>query len=162
MARVSGRSDGTRIGHGAKGLYMTYAWRCLYMLWLLVVLSAHGGEVPATRALKASSGTHLPSYAAGSMSAGLQDLQVQETFERQCSSCHGAAGRGDGRVARMLKPRPPGFQGPEGVSRLSDEELLSVIANGRGSMPAYQSVLGDDVLTALVAYVRLLGRGAKP
>jgi mono/diheme cytochrome c family protein len=37
-------------------------------------------------------------------------------------------------------------------------ELAGIIALGRGHMPAYQLILGDERIEAVVAYIRELGK----
>ena len=91
-----------------------------------------------------------------SRTSAAQEVPVTETYRRQCASCHGEEGRGDGRVARRYNPRPTDFRDPEGVAALSDEELLQIIAEGRGSMPAFDEVLPLEVLLDLVRHVRQL------
>lgn len=86
---------------------------------------------------------------------------MQETYRRQCSACHGAEGRGDGRAARRYDPRPPDFTDPEGVARLSDEEIIEIITNGRAAMPSFGDVLGAEAVSRLVEYVRDLSRGGE-
>ena len=58
----------------------------------------------------------------------------------------------------MYNPRPRDFRDPEGVVKLSDDELVEIITNGRASMPAFGQVLSEEALTLLVGYVRDLSR----
>ena len=37
---------------------------------------------------------------------------------------------------------------------MTDDEVLEAIAKGRRSVPAFEAVLGPEVLTALVGYLR--------
>lgn len=88
-----------------------------------------------------------------------QELTAQETYRRQCAACHGVEGRGDGRAARRYNPRPPDFTAPEGVAKLSDDEVIQVIMNGRSSMPSFKDVLSEEAIVLLISYVRDLSRG---
>jgi mono/diheme cytochrome c family protein len=88
-----------------------------------------------------------------------QEVPIEETYRRQCAACHGEQGRGDGRMARRFKPPPADFQDPEGVAKRTDEELVEVITDGRASMPAFGDVLSEEVVAAVVTYVRDLSRG---
>lgn len=88
----------------------------------------------------------------------VQELPVEETYRRQCAACHGQEGRGDGRAARRYNPRPADFKDPEGVAKLSDDELVGIITNGRASMPAFGQVLSEEALALLAGHVRELSR----
>lgn len=85
-------------------------------------------------------------------------------FLDRCVSCHGAAGKGDGPIAR-------GLSGPP-VGDLSDahwkhgdrpEQVVAVIDKGvaNSAMPGWGRTLGAADLRAVAAYVYYLaGRGA--
>jgi len=77
-------------------------------------------------------------------------------FARQCAPCHGAKGDGKGTIAAGLNPRPPDFTDPESMKDRSDEDLLTSIAEGKGTMPSFKLVLNEDQIEALVAYIRAL------
>jgi mono/diheme cytochrome c family protein len=62
-------------------------------------------------------------------------------------------------MARRFKPPPADFQDPEGIVKLRDDELVTIITDGRASMPAFGDVLSEEVIAALVAYIRVLSRG---
>jgi len=91
-----------------------------------------------------------------------QERPVVETYGRQCASCHGDEGRGDGRVARRYRPRPSDFTDPDGVPRRTDEELSEVLTYGRGSMPSFEDVLTPEEIADMVSYVRELSQGENP
>ena len=42
------------------------------------------------------------------------------------------------------------------VQGLSDEQLLTIIAKGKGKMPGYEKSLGAETCKALVAHIRTL------
>src|SRR3981081_2412197 len=86
------------------------------------------------------------------------DLQVEVSrggilFAANCASCHGSAGRGDGKASVSLLPRPANLT----AARFSDERLSSVLWNGvtGSAMPPWRHVPTED-LRALVAYVQSL------
>ena len=76
-----------------------------------------------------------------------------------CAPCHGDRGRGDGPAAAAFNPPPSDFTNPEGLGKLTDEEVAEIITRGRTSMPAFGAILDEGALTALVAYLRELSRG---
>lgn len=44
------------------------------------------------------------------------------------------------------------------VRKQTDAELINAIANGRGRMPAYEMILGNERIKAVVAYIREMRR----
>ena len=78
-------------------------------------------------------------------------------YEQRCLDCHGSEGRGDGRKALSLSPRP-GNLISAATSAKSDEDLLKIIANGRTEMPAWKNELSDEQQRDVLAYIRSLVR----
>jgi len=80
-------------------------------------------------------------------------------YEQRCLDCHGSEGRGDGRNALSLSPRP-GNLISAATSAKSDQDLLKIIANGRPrtAMPAWKDELSDEDQQAVLAYIRSLVR----
>lgn len=89
-----------------------------------------------------------------------QEGGATEIYQRHCSVCHGAEGKGDGPASRAFDPPPPDLSDPTNMGEMTDDELLQVLAAGRQSMPAFQAVLEPEVLGELVEYLRELS--AKP
>ena len=79
-----------------------------------------------------------------------------DLFKRQCVACHGKKGEGDGPAAIALQPRPANLTDPERIGPLSNEELVAVITEGKGSMPSFGSLLQPGEINALVRYIRQL------
>lgn len=71
-------------------------------------------------------------------------------WDRQCSTCHGPTGRGDGPMAAAL--HPPNMSLMAWQKSKTDAELLASIRNGKGAMPRFS--LADDALAAALAQVR--------
>ena len=88
----------------------------------------------------------------------------QAIYERECVTCHGPEGKGDGETATYLTPQPQDFTASV-VQKRSDEFLTAVIAKGgpaKGlaeSMPAFPKLSKKEV-QSVVAYVRKLSKGA--
>lgn len=74
-------------------------------------------------------------------------------FKAKCATCHGATGAGDTAMGKNLKLRD---LGSADVQKLSDDELNTVIAKGKGKMPAYDGKLTKEQVTDLVKYIRTL------
>ncbi len=73
------------------------------------------------------------------------------TFKAKCVMCHGADGSGDTSVGKSLKIRD--LRSGE-VQSQSDGQLLEIISNGKGKMPAYEKGLGADKCKDLVTFIR--------
>lgn len=85
--------------------------------------------------------------------------QGQAIYERHCADCHGPEGRGDGKQAISLSPRPGNLVSAQ-TSAKSDQELLRVIGNGRPrtAMTGWNERLSDEEQRAVLAYIRSLVR----
>jgi len=102
--------------------------------------------------------TLLAVLAAGRGTASAQD--AASVFKTKCAACHGAAGKGDGPAAKMLKPPPSDFA--VSLKGKGDDWIGKAISAGGKSvgesplMPAYSTLSADEV-KALVAYVKQFG-----
>jgi mono/diheme cytochrome c family protein len=56
-------------------------------------------------------------------------------FEKSCAGCHGADGKGNEKMATILGEKGLNIVGKD-TTKKSDEQLLKVIAEGVGKMPA--------------------------
>lgn len=56
-------------------------------------------------------------------------------FEKSCAGCHGADGKGNDKMATILGDKGLNIVGKD-TTKKSDEQLLKVIAEGEGKMPA--------------------------
>jgi mono/diheme cytochrome c family protein len=65
-------------------------------------------------------------------------------YAANCAACHGADGTG---------ASAPAVSG----TSLSNEELVSIIANGRGGMPGYSATLATEEIEAIAQFVADLG-----
>jgi cytochrome c5 len=64
-------------------------------------------------------------------------------YEKSCAGCHGADGKGNPAVAKTLQK--------------SDEELLKIIAEGKGKMPASKKLTKEEQ-KAVLQYTRSLAK----
>jgi len=88
-------------------------------------------------------------------------------YDRECASCHGATGKGDGDDAAYYTTKPTNFTDHAALSKRSDEFLAAVITGGGPAkglskdMPASKSLTPAEV-KSVVAYLRQLSAPAKP
>ena len=76
-------------------------------------------------------------------------------YEKSCAGCHGADGKGNEKMATILGEKGLNIVGSD-TTKKSDEQLLKVIADGAGKMPA--SKLTKDEQKQALGYVRTLAR----
>ncbi|MGH3055134.1 MAG: c-type cytochrome [Gaiellaceae bacterium] len=90
--------------------------------------------------------------------AAARAQDAKQTYEKTCVSCHGASGKGDGPVGKMLKPPPKDFA--EGLKGVGDADIAKTIKEGgkavgkAATMPAYGTKLSDDQIQGLVQYIK--------
>ncbi len=97
------------------------------------------------KAAAARQGAQAPK---GNDTAQLVDL----AWRTQCTTCHGAMGKGDGQMGPMVQA--PDLTSEALQSKATDAELYAIIKNGKGKMPKFD--LPDPVVQGLVGRVRQL------
>ena len=101
-------------------------------------------------ACDSGSGNPSPTPANGGSQVGIENAtpglpRGQAVYARYCNSCHPGGGRGAGPSLIELGPA------------LSDDLLRDSVRKGRNRMPAYnQTLINDDALTDMIAYIRTL------
>lgn len=76
----------------------------------------------------------------------------KKLFKAHCASCHGPSGRGDGAAGKALNPRPADLAAMAGQH--PDGDFAWKIAEGRGAMPAWKTVLGEKQIWDVVNYLQ--------
>ena len=96
-----------------------------------------------------------------------RDVQLgKELFDRQCATCHGAGGRGDGPSAGGFATKPADLTDGRLMNPLADDFLVNVIRHGgpaeglAPTMPAFAQFLSEAQTGQVVAYVRSLAQPA--
>ncbi len=88
---------------------------------------------------------------------GAADLDLgQKVFKSKCVGCHGPDGKGNQKMAAMLKVSFPDLSS---VASRPDAELAKFISEGKKPMPSF-SKLSKEELEAVVHYVKAIGTGA--
>jgi mono/diheme cytochrome c family protein len=93
----------------------------------------------------------------GSIAAG------KKLYAAQCASCHGTAGRGDGKAGALLKPLPSDLTDGTWKHGSSDGEIFTLIRNGsKGTgMKAFGGRIPPQDIWHLVNYLRTLSSTPK-
>lgn len=79
----------------------------------------------------------------------------QTSYTKNCASCHGKTGLGDGPKGRMTKTFPGDFSGGE-FQGYTDGEMFYQTKFGRGEMPSYDKKIPDTEIWNIVHYMRSL------
>lgn len=102
----------------------------------------------------AAAGLWLVSSAAPTAHA--QD--AKQLYEKNCNSCHGPSGKGDGPASKILKPAPADFAVV--FKGMADADIAKIIKEGgkavgkSPTMPGYGSKLTDDQIKGIVEYAK--------
>jgi mono/diheme cytochrome c family protein len=91
--------------------------------------------------LAACTGGSKDTAVAGDVAAG------EVLYTDTCSSCHGADGKG----ATTTSPTAADLTFE--VNDLSDAELAETMLSGKGDMPGYSSILSDEDVADITAYL---------
>ena len=108
----------------------------------------------------AADGT-LPVISAASADA---KSPVDLKYDQFCSSCHGAAGAGDGPGAAALNPPPRNFKDKAWQAQVDDTRIYNVIKDGglsqglAATMGPWGAVLSEEELKAMVQKIRAYGQ----
>jgi len=81
-------------------------------------------------------------------------------FEKNCVSCHGADGKGNPAMAKVLGEKGLNIVTKETQAK-KDEELLKVIVEGAGKMPAAGKNLSKQEQKEVLSYTRTLAKDIK-
>lgn len=85
------------------------------------------------------------------------EVNVPLLYLSQCARCHGPEGAGVPGLASEFG-RPANLSDPVWQDSRTNAQIESVIAMGRGKMPAFRGTLTHPKIQALVAHVRSLRR----
>lgn len=81
-------------------------------------------------------------------------------YTKNCASCHGASGKGDGPKAANMDPRPADLSSADVVAQ-SDAALYRRITAGRKPMPSFEKLLSDEQRWRALSYIRTFSAGNK-
>jgi len=76
----------------------------------------------------------------------------KKSYTILCATCHGATAMGDGAAGAALDPKPTNLKAMSGGH--PDGDFAWKIANGRGAMPAWKSILKEDQIWDLVNFIQ--------
>jgi mono/diheme cytochrome c family protein len=76
-------------------------------------------------------------------------------YAKHCATCHGVSGKGNGKAACDLDPRPADLTDGS-VAKMSDGQLFRKISNGRKPMPSFRKLMTDEERWHVVNFIRTL------
>ena len=79
----------------------------------------------------------------------------KDLFNKNCASCHGKAGLGDGPKAKGLDTFPGDFSKAD-FQNQSDGELFYKTKTGRDEMPKYDGKIDDEGIWQIINFTRTL------
>jgi mono/diheme cytochrome c family protein len=80
----------------------------------------------------------------------------KEIWAKQCQSCHGKSGKGDGPKAAQLKTLPHDISKPD-IQSQTDGALFYKTSEGRDDMPSFKKKIPDqDDIWSVVNFIRTL------
>lgn len=82
----------------------------------------------------------------------------RELFRKNCETCHGQEGQGDGPAASFLRKRPQDLSTLAPPPYFPDGVVAYRIANGKDVMPAWKNTLSEREIWDLINYIRSLHR----
>jgi mono/diheme cytochrome c family protein len=83
----------------------------------------------------------------------------QKLYEKNCASCHGATGKGDGKMGAELNPKPSDLSDADWKHGSSDGEIFKVLGEGvkNTAMRSFKSKMTEHEMWDVVNYTRSLG-----
>ena len=128
------------------------ATRCALLGSFLIGASLHAApstwKVSPLKAAKAKN----PVPAEG-RAASAQEGRV--LYDKECASCHGKAGKGDGPAAAQLTKPATDLTAPD-MGKQSEGELFVKLTMGRRPMPSYERTLTEEQRWQVVNFLRVL------
>ena len=77
--------------------------------------------------------------------------QGEAIYTENCMSCHGNPGKGNG--LKTFNPVPPDLSGSVTQKR-TDGDLFYIITKGKMIMPAFETVLSEDLRWKVISFIR--------
>ena len=99
----------------------------------------------------------LLTFAAGSYAWSADAKPGKATYDKLCVSCHGADGKGNPAMAKALGEKGLNLVAKD-VQAKKDDQLLKVIVDGAGKMPASGKNLSKQEQKDVLSYTRSLAK----
>jgi mono/diheme cytochrome c family protein len=107
--------------------------------------------------LSVVAGVYLLTMASGTSAWSAEAKGGKATYEKLCVSCHGADGKGNPAMIKAMGEKGLNLVSKE-VQAKKDDELLKVIVEGAGKMPASGKNLSKQEQQDVLTYTRSLAK----
>mgnify|MGYP000137811185 CR=1 FL=1 len=88
-----------------------------------------------------------------------KELYQKKAKPLACAQCHGTNGKGSGKMAKGMQPKPRNFACQAMMKDIPDGQLFWIIKNGaKGTGMMGFKMLKDDQIWQLVSYIRKLAK----
>ena len=77
----------------------------------------------------------------------------QAIYKAKCAMCHGPDGKGQTAMGKNLHLKD---LASDEVQKMKNEEMLKLISDGKGKMPAFKEKLDQASMDAVIAFIRTL------
>lgn len=113
------------------------------------------GDSPKVDAITSATPYHLHDQPPKLTGLSVQERRGETLFQENCAFCHAADGTARNWIGSFLEPHPRDLTAPAFMKTVTRERLAGVIRNGLPgtSMPAWRSVLPEEDIQAVVAYI---------
>lgn len=109
------------------------------------------------KTLKVLLGAGLLTLAASSYAWAAEAKAGKATYDKLCASCHGADGKGNPAMIKAMGEKGLNIATKD-VQAKKDDELLKIIVEGQGKMPASGKNLSKDEQKEVLTYMRSLAK----
>ena len=82
----------------------------------------------------------------------------KKSYTYDCAMCHGKEGAGDGDLASDMHLKLRDYSDPAALKELTDGEIFSIIANGKGKMTGEAGRMKPEQIWDMVNYIRSLAK----
>lgn len=128
----------------------------LFVLWIVVTFAAAPSDGSQDRPKTPAESMQEMNNPVPQSAEALKRGAV--LYEKNCTTCHGKKGKGDGPAARYMDKKPADISSPGLGSRLKDGEIYWKISEGAKPMPPFEKKLTENERWVLVHYVKTVGK----
>jgi mono/diheme cytochrome c family protein len=82
----------------------------------------------------------------------------KKAYTSDCAMCHGKEGAGGGELAVTMNLKLRDYRDPESLKDMTDGEIYSIIANGKGQMTGEAGRMKPGQMWDVVNYIRSLSK----
>ena len=126
----------------------------IVIIFTLAMVSSAYAKCPELRKTKSAPMVQDKTKKANKVNGKILFNKTAKTIA--CKMCHGKTGAGNGKLGKVLKPRPRNFTCKETMKKVSAGQMFWIIKNGsKGTgMVAHKKTLKDKEIWDIIKYIR--------